>query len=78
MKSLASFHPNTFDRFVEAVWDRHQPLTIEEQNSVHRIAWEAMRDLVHLLGDPDEQIRSQRLAALARFVVPLPPCVLMK
>ena len=68
MKSLASFHPNTFDRFVEAVSYRHQPLTIEEQNSVHLIAWEAMRDLVHLLGDPDEQIRSQSLAALARFV----------
>ena len=27
-----------------------------------------MRDLVHLLGDPDEQRRSQSLAALARFV----------
>lgn len=68
MSSLASFHPCTFDRLIEAISHSHQPFTYDEQTAIRRIASVAVKDLILHLGDPDEEIRSQSLIALTEFV----------
>lgn len=68
MASLASFHPCTFDRLIEAISHRHQPFTFNEQTAVHPVAMAAVKDLIFRMGDADETKRSESLTVLTRFV----------
>lgn len=68
MISLASFHPCTYERLIEAISHRHQPFTLNEQTAIGPIAMFAVKDLILRLGDPEEEIRSQSLVALTQFV----------